>query len=218
MLRPGRVRTGLSHTNGAHMSNTLPFENAKPINEMTIVDLGSALENVTKWIENERVREREARKAYDAVASEVEARVSKIRAYAEKLLKANRDKMASFDGLLGNKPAPLSQAPRSGRAPTYIQEPKNLGEAILSVWQLDRYAEPLTTDELADAVKDVGYETSAAPSSLKSSINQALAKLCKVGRVIRYRADGSMIDSKDKSSRARKYLAATRLPEGVIAE
>ncbi|MBX3389568.1 MAG: hypothetical protein KF691_08955 [Phycisphaeraceae bacterium] len=200
------------------MDSNLPFENSKPIAEMTITEIVGALENVTRWIENERVREREARKVYDAVASEVESRVSTIRAYAERLLKANREKMAAFDGLLGTKQQPSQVGSRQGRTPAYLAEPKNLGEAILSVWQQDRFAEPLTTDELADAVKSIGYETSAAPASLKSSINQALAKLCKVGRVIRYRADGSMIDSKDKSSRARKYLAATRLPEGVIAE
>lgn len=200
------------------MENNLPFDQSKPINEMTITEIGGALENVTRWIENERVREREARKVYDAVASEVESRVATIRAYAERLLKANRDKMAAFDGLLGVKQTAPQTLAKAGRAPAYLAEPKNLGEAILSVWQQDRFAEPLTTDELADAVKSIGYETSAAPASLKSSINQALAKLCKVGRVIRYRADGSMIDSKDKSSRARKYLAATRLPEGVIAE
>ncbi|MBS0187432.1 MAG: hypothetical protein JSS51_05140 [Planctomycetes bacterium] len=199
------------------MDQALPFENAKPVQEMTIAEIGAALEHVTRWIEAERVRERDARKVYDAVASEVEDRVSKIRAYAERLLRANRDKMAAFDGLLGVKPA-QSAPVRTSKAPAYLQEPKNLGEAILAVWQQDRFAEPLTTDELADAVKSIGYETAAAPASLKSSINQALAKLCKVGRVIRYRADGTMIDSKDKTSRARKYLAATRLPEGVIAE
>jgi hypothetical protein len=201
------------------MDTSLPFDNSKPIPEMSITEIGGALENVTRWIENERVREREARKVYDAVATEVESKVATIRAYAERLLKANREKMAAFDGLLGVKPASTPAPTKYGRhAPAYLAEPKNLGEAILSVWQQDRFAEPLTTDELADAVKSIGYETSAAPASLKSSINQALAKLCKVGRVIRYRADGSMIDSKDKSSRARKYLAATRLPEGVIAE
>ncbi|MGH7243019.1 MAG: hypothetical protein ACREJD_06345 [Phycisphaerales bacterium] len=200
------------------MDSNLPFDNSKPVQEMTITEIGGALENVTRWIENERVREREARKIYDAVASEVESKVATIRAYAERLLKANREKMAAFDGLLGVKQQAPQPQYKSGRPPAYLAEPKNLGEAILSVWQQDRFAEPLTTDELADAVKSIGYETSAAPASLKSSINQALAKLCKVGRVIRYRADGSMIDSKDKSSRARKYLAATRLPEGVIAE
>jgi hypothetical protein len=198
-------------------NSSLPFDESKPIGDMTLVEIGTALEQVTRWIENERVREREARKVYEGIASEVEARVSKIRAYAERLLKANRDKMSAFDGLLGVKQSQSAPGQKSHR-PAIIQEPQNLGEAILAVWQLDRYAEPLSTDELADAVKDVGYESSAAPSSLKSSINQALAKLCKVGRVIRYRADGTMIDSKDRSSRARKYLAATRLPEGVIAE
>ena len=199
------------------MENPLPFEVNKPVGEMTMVEIGEALENVTRWIEAERVREREARKVFEAVSSEVEGRVSKIRAYAEKLLKANRDKLSAYDGLLGNKPQVVIPQ-RSSRPAGIIHEPKNLGEAILSVWQLDRYGQPLTADELAEAVKDVGYQTSAAPTSLKSSINQALAKLCKVGRVIRYRADGSIIDSKDKTSRARKYLAATRLPEGVIAE
>ncbi|MBL8876626.1 MAG: hypothetical protein JNM86_12600 [Phycisphaerae bacterium] len=200
------------------MDTNLTFDSSKPVTDMSITEIGSALENVTRWIEAERVREREARKVYDAVTSEVEAKVATIRAYAERLLKANREKMAAFDGLLGVKQAPAPAQSKFGRAPSFIAEPKNLGEAILSVWQQDRYAEPLTTDELADAVKSIGYETSAAPASLKSSINQALAKLCKVGRIIRYRADGTMIDSRDKSSRARKYLAATRLPEGVIAE
>lgn len=200
------------------MDTNLPFDNSKPVTDMSITEIGGALENVTRWIEAERVREREARKVYDAVASEVESKVATIRAYAERLLKANREKVAAFDGLLGVKSAQAPVQSRFGRAPSFIAEPKNLGEAILSVWQQDRFAEPLTTDELAEAVKSIGYETSAAPASLKSSINQALAKLCKVGRIIRYRADGTMIDSRDKSSRARKYLAATRLPEGVIAE
>jgi hypothetical protein len=62
----------------------------------------------------------------------------------------------------------------------------------------------------------VGYKTDAAPASLRSSVNQALAKLCRVGTIVRLRADGSVIPPKDKTSRARKYLAATRLPEDQV--
>jgi hypothetical protein len=130
--------------------------------------------------------------------------------------------MSAFDGLLGKSAGSSARNPLA-RSASFAKsapassgkEPKNLAEAIVSIWTLDRYTEPMTTEEIAEALSDVGYESDAAATSLRSSINQALAKLAKVGRMVKFRADGSQISPKDHSSRARKYLAAIRLPEPV---
>lgn len=199
-------------------SDPLASAAEKPVNEMTLVEIAEQLEKVTGWIEAQRVREREARQVWQAIASQVEANVQRIRDYAQELVKHQQRKMSNFDGLLGAgqevkglpQTRPIPQ--RSAGSPA----PKNLADAILGIWGLDRYADPLTTEEIADALPDTGYESDAAPTSLRSSINQALAKLCKVGTVVRLRADGSVIPPKDKTSRARKYVAATRLPEDMV--
>lgn len=206
---------------GTGGSSRLPFDAERPVGDLSMVELAQQLEQVTAWIEAQRVREREARSVYQVVANEVEANIAQIKDYAERLMQAQQRKMMSFNGLLGTpatvEPKPMvevtlgrpsvpSLRPRGGA-------PKNISDAILAIWSMDRYAEPLTTEEIAEALPEVGYESEAAATSLRSSINQALAKLCRVGRVVRFRSDGSQIDIGDHTSRARKYLAATRLPE-----
>ncbi|QOI99406.1 MAG: hypothetical protein HRU70_02445 [Phycisphaeraceae bacterium] len=202
----------------AHSTHTAPLHaETKPISEMTLVEIAEQLEQVTARIEAERVREREARKIYEAVAAEVESKVQSIRRHAEQLVEHQRRKMQSFDGLFGRPPQPTkSGKPAPSSSPSsapHSGSHKNIADAIISIWTLDKYDAPLTTEEIYDALAEVGYRSDASPSSLRSSINQALAKLCRVGRVVRFRADGTRIPIKDTSSRARKYLAAIRLPE-----
>lgn len=201
-------------------SKPLPFDVSRPVSELSMVEVAEQLDQVAAWIETERQREAEARAVYDAVARDVDGRVRAIRSFAERLLEQHKKKLNAFDGMF-SKSAAAPRAPlgRSASFPKIPQPgsnaPKNLAEAIVSIWTLDRYSEPMTTEEIAEALADVGYESDAASTSLRSSINQALAKLCKVGRVVKFRADGSQISPKDHTSRARKYLAAIRLPEPV---
>lgn len=206
---------------GPHANQGLPFDTSRPVSELSMVEIAEQLEKVSNWIDGERVREREAKTVYDGIAREVETKVKAIHNYAEQLISHHRKKINAFDGLLGKQSAPAPKVNSSGakmasfsKQPTG-SEPKNLAEAIIKIWTLSRYAEPLTTEEIADALEDVGYRTDAAESSIRSSINQALAKLAKVGRIIKYRADGSQIEPRDQTSRARRYLAAIRLPEPV---
>lgn len=192
----------------------------KPVAEMTLVEIAEQLERVTGWIEAQRVREREARTVWQTVATQVEANVQRIRDYAQELVKHQHRKMSSFDGLLGPTPEvkPVGGTAKAPPRPAVPSKgvPRNIADAILGIWSLERYPEPLTTEEIAEALPDTGYKTDAAPTSLRSSINQALAKLCRVGTVVRLRGDGTVIPPKDKTSRARKYVAASRLPEDVI--
>lgn len=202
---------------GAGLTSRLPFDAEQPVGEMSMVELAQQLERVTAWIEAQRVREREARAVYQVVANEVEANVKQIKEYAERLMQAQQRKMSSFNGLLGVPDQSMRenhpQVEVTLRRNRTTAAPKNIADAIIAVWGMDRYAEPLTTEEIAEALPEVGYQSDAAATSLRSSINQALAKLCRVGRVVRFRSDGSQIDIGDHTSRARKYLAATRLPE-----
>lgn len=200
-------------------TDPIPFSTDKPIGELSLVEIAEQLEKVTGWMEAQRVREREARAVWQTVSQQTEASIQKIREYAQELVKHQHRKMTSFDGLLGTrqevKPLSTSSGRPGARSPGKVI-PKNIAQAILDIWSLDKYGEALTTEEIAGALPDTGYKTGAAPTSLKSSVNQALAKLCRVGTVVRLRADGSPIPPKDKTSRARKYLAATRLPEGQV--
>jgi hypothetical protein len=84
----------------------------------------------------------------------------------------------------------------------------SINEAVLKVWTLSTPALPLTTEEIAQGLPAVGYSTRAAPKSIKSTLNQALAKLCRDRKVRRFRTDGTEIDPQDTHSRARKYLPA----------
>lgn len=198
----------------------LPFIENKPISEMSLVEVAEQLEKVTSWIEAQRVREREARNAYQAIATVVEANIREIRKYGQALYDLQHKRMTSFQGLLGHSngsPAPLGGG-KPGRQETAAMSPKkNIAEAILAIWDLEKFREPLTTEDITDALPDVGYKSTAAPTSLKSSINQALAKLCRQAKVVRYRSDGSRIPIRDTKSRARKYMAARHAPEEAPA-
>lgn len=192
----------------------LPFLSGKPVNEMTLVEIAEQLEKVTSWIEGQRVKEREARAAYQQVANQVDASVTQIRTYAQQLVDAQNRKVSSFSGMLSkDQAAARAGRPDSGRRQSASNGGSragkmNIGEAILAIWSLDRYQEQLTTEDIGEALPQTGYKSNAAPTSLKSSINQALAKLCRSGQVIRYRSDGSRISPRDNKSRARKYIAA----------
>jgi hypothetical protein len=194
-------------------SEPLPFTAAKTVSDMSLVEIAEQLERVTSWIEAQRVREREARTAYNVVAQQVEANVQQIRQHAQQLLEAQHRKMASFSGMLSPQQqqalAKSAPAPMNGTGSHSSSRGKmNIADAIVAIWDLPQFRECLTTEEIAEALPETGYKSNAAPTSLKSSINQALAKLCRVGRVIRFRSDGTRIPPRDNKSRARKYIAA----------
>jgi len=196
---------------------TLP---TKAISEMSMVEIAEQLERVTSWIEAERVKEREARKEYDAIAKEVDSRIAQIKAFAQQLLDFQGRKVSSFNGLLGREESlHVNGTGKHGKAAMKPMTPanvKNIADAILAIWSLDKYNDALTTEEIAEVLPDTGYQTNAAPTSLRSSINQALAKLCRTAKVIRYRSDGTRISPKDNKSRARKYISALKAPESDI--
>jgi chromosome segregation and condensation protein ScpB len=201
----------------------------KPVSEMSLIEIAEQLEKVTSWIEVERVKEREARAQYQVVATQVEAKIQQIRKFAEELVAAHARKLNAFNGMLNRQPeaAPSQNGSKTSRnGHTSVSRPvavsvssgdsddrRNLADYIESIWTLSRYSEPLTTEEIAEALPDTGYKTNAAPNSIKSSINQSLAKLCQAGRVVRLRADGSRIPARDLTSRARKYVSAPLAPE-----
>lgn len=201
-----------------------------PASEMTTIEIIQELETVTSRIEAERVREREARAKYKAVAEEVELRVKEIRDRANALLREQQRRLDSFSGLVADKPPQQLEARprRAGAAVAHIANGtkrktgrtgkggrRSIADAILEIWSLERYSEPLTTDEIIEALDVVGYESNASARSLKSSLNQALARLCKDGKIRRYRLDGDQIPESDTVSRARRYMAA---PEAVPEE
>lgn len=194
-----------------------------PASEMTTIEIIQELETVTSRIEAERVREREARAQYKAVAEEVEKRVKEIRDRANRLVSEQQRRLDSFSGLMSDKPKQQVEArPSRSGAPTRNGVARgrkggrrSIADAILEIWSLERYNEPLTTDEIIDALGVVGYESSASARSLKSSLNQALARLCKDGKIQRYRLDGDQIPESDTVSRARRYMAS---PQAVPAE
>lgn len=225
------------------------LEDRRPPGELSLVEIAERLERVTHAIETERTAEREARRVYQEVASRVEGNIAAIRAHARELIEEQRRRMASFDGMIGDrhlngngngngnghghshgsirelKPglgdaddrmqtlavsAPGEGAGRQGRL--------NIYEAVMRVWTVDKYRLPLTTSEISRAIKDVGYVTRAAPRSMKSTLNQALAKLCREKLVRRFRTDGTEIDPDDRHSRARKYMAWARHAPMVASE
>jgi hypothetical protein len=197
------------------------LQDRRPPGELSLVEIAERIERVTQAIEAERCTEREARSAYQEVASRVEATIGAIRSHARSLVDEQRRRMASFDGMIGERnghAGPIEIKPPSSRALDDVGRPGhtngegrpsrlNIYEAVMRVWTLDKYHLPLTTSEIARAIKDVGYVTRAAPRSMKSTLNQALAKLCREKLVRRFRTDGTEIDPDDHHSRARKYMA-----------
>lgn len=201
------------------VSEKLPFASGKPVGEMSLVEIAEQLEKVTSWIEGQRVRERDARNAYQAVAQEVERSVQQIRRHAQDLVDAQGRKVSSFSGMLArtNGSPQRREGERSAPAPRQQGEGRsakggklNIADAIVAIWSLPGRDEAITTEDIAALLPATGYKSNAAPTSLKSSVNQALAKLCRAGLVIRYRSDGSRISPRDNKSRARKYLAASK--------
>jgi hypothetical protein len=179
-------------------------------NELTLVEIAERLERVTGAIEAERVREREARRDYKTIAEATELRIKQIRETAQSLVQEQRRRMASFDGMFSGQQGALKEVkPRgSDRGSASPAGRLSITDAVLKVWSLDQYDEPLTTEEIAQALREVGYSTKAAPRSIKSTLNQALAKLCRERKVRRFRTDGTEIPPEDSYSRARKYMAA----------
>jgi hypothetical protein len=182
----------------------------RALSELSLVEIAQELEQVTSLIEAQRVREREARQAYKAVAEEVERNVAQIRARARDLLAEQRRRMSSFDGLIGNGAAGADGRPKAASQSEIKPSGKklNLADAILMIWAKGGYNEPLTTEEIAGALADVGYSSKASERSLKSTMNQALAKLCRERKLRRYRIDGTEISPNDHKSRARRYMPA----------
>lgn len=190
-------------------TNGLPFDADRPISDLSLTEIAGEMEKITSWIETERVEEREARKTYQEVADRVNAKIDKIRTYGQALVREQSRRVSGFDGLLGTT-TEIAPPPRGGEIkPMERTHKRNISEAILAVWGLPDYQEPLTTEEIAEALTDVGYESKAAPRSLKSSLNQALAKLCRDGTVDRYRMDGSRIEPTEMRARARKYMLSS---------
>src|SRR5262245_6431335 len=89
----------------------MPFSTTtKPVGEMNLVEIAEQLEKVTSWIEAQRVKEREARVIYQAVAQQVESAVTQIRGYAQQLVDAQQRKISSFSGMLTKEQVQALQA------------------------------------------------------------------------------------------------------------
>jgi hypothetical protein len=214
----------MSSLNGEGPTPRSAWAAEKTARDMSLVEIAEQLERVTSWIEAERVKEREARAVYDAVRQAVEANIKDIRERAGALVQEQRRRMVSFDGLLGQRTpqaASMSEAKPQGRGSRGGKSAgegggsgkKNITDAILEIWDQERWHQPLTTDEIAEALEDVGYKTTAAPRSLKSAVNQSLAKLCRQGKVFKYRLDGTRISDRESGARARRYMSARASPE-----
>lgn len=170
--------------------------------DMNLVEIAGELEQITSSIEKERSRERAARADFDAVVEAVNARVRDIRARAKVLVEEQRRRMSGFDGM-------LTQPGGTESSVTEIkpQQRRTMPEAVLAIWTDGGYTEPLTTEEIAIALEEIGYRSKAAPKSLKSSINQTIAKLCNAGQLLKFRSDGTPLDETE-GVRARRYLPA----------
>src|SRR5688572_8193520 len=171
---------------------------------MSLVEIAQQLEQVTSLIEVQRVREREARQAYKVIAEEVEVNVAQIRTRARDLLAEQRRRMNSFDGLIGGSSPDGMRSTVGVRGVAASQsEAKpfgkklHLADAVRMICARAGYREPLTTEELSGALSDVAYSSKASDRSLKSTMNQALAKLCRERKLRRYRIDGREIATSD---------------------
>lgn len=181
---------------------------ADSVSSLTLVQIAERLEKVTAQIEAERTKERDARQKYREVADAVEARITAIKSEAGALVREQQSRLASFDGMLSRRSQGEDEARQgfaAGRRRHPLDAPANIGEAILRLWTLPEHDEPLTTDEIAEGLSTVGYDSKAAPRSLRSAVNQALAKLVRDGKVDKYRQDGSIIGRNEHGARARKY-------------
>lgn len=181
--------------------------------DLSLVQIAERLERVTSWIEAERVREREARAEYRRVADDVESRIASIREFAGALLEEQRKRMSSFSGLIGRGGGADSIVEPKGNdadvsAADEGDDRRTFADAVLAVWSVREYRRPLTTEQIIEALPKIGYTTRATSRSLKSSLNQALARLCREGKVGKYRLDGTPLSERDGETRARRYMAA----------
>ncbi|HYE03369.1 MAG TPA: hypothetical protein VD963_09060 [Phycisphaerales bacterium] len=204
----------LTHDAEAPASIAL-IPDGRQVTDLSFVEIAERLDQVTRLIEAQRVSERQARAAYRAVADEAEKNIAAIRDQARALVSEQRRRMASFDGMLSPEAAgATSTRPASNGALREVKPNTGRGgkmsltDAILRVWEEGHHDAPLTTEEIAGALRDVGYSTKASARSLKSTMNQALAKLCRDRKLKRYRIDGTEISTTDTRSRARRYMAS----------
>lgn len=187
-----------------HTNHGSPEPSRDP-RDMTLVEIAGELESITAAIEQERAREREARTEYESIAEDVQAKVRVIRDRAKWLVEEQRRRISGFDGMLSpgkNSGAPLTEIKPNRR--------RTMPDAILAIWTDGGYDVPLTTEQIAQGLEEIGYQSKAAPRSLKSSINQTIARLCKSGQLLKYRADGTPLQDTD-GVRARRYLPADHI-------
>jgi len=182
---------------------SMPFEPARPPRALTDEQLRGEWSAAAAWIEQERARERAARARYQLVADEVESKVAAIRVRQREVeLELNRRERLGAESAISGTESFFAETKPEGRKARHA----NLAEAILAIWSLEAYREPMTTQEIAQALPDVGYQSHAADRSLRSTINQALTRLCREGRVRKYRMDGTALDDSDTNARARRYM------------
>ncbi|TVQ64023.1 MAG: hypothetical protein EA378_00240 [Phycisphaerales bacterium] len=191
---------------GVSTPDELPFDSSRHPRSLSDDQLRQELEQASGWIERERAEERAARLAYRTIADRVDRRISAIRR-RQREIQGEHDRRLSTSRVLSSDHVRELKPGREMRHP-------NLAEAVLAIWTLDAYCEPMTTSEIAAALPDVGYHSQAAPRSLRSTINQALTRLCREGRVRKFRMDGSPLDDADPNARARRYMPAqvARMP------
>jgi len=179
------------------------------LSQISMIELAKRLDGITAAIEAQRARERQARQAYLKVREEVEAQIERIRSDAALLVREHDRRIRSFDGMIGGRDKGLGDPIAELKPGTDIDvpnaRPRTIEEAILRIWSLERYCEPLTTEQIALALPEVGYESKAAARSLRSTVNQALAKLSRDGRIRKYRMDGTPLPEDQPDARARRY-------------
>ncbi len=178
---------------------------------LSLTELAARLESITRQIEAERNRERKAREQWEEVARDAQERIREIRVLAAKLLEEQRRRVAAFEHLAGDAPSEFSL---SEIKPFDRDRPRTIDEAVMAVWALDDARMPLTSEVVTERLHLTGYETRAAPKSLRSTVNQAIARLCQSGRLLKLRGDGTHLDSSNPAARARKYVPARLQEDG----
>ncbi len=221
-------RSLMNSTHDTTIIDSLPLADGRAVSELSLVEIASRLEKITSTIEEQRSRERAARKAYKSVADDADREIERIREYARVLLLEQRRRVESFSGMLSRTTEPLpppggsrdlrelklngpiDPAHHDRSSPPFnpADARMSISEAMLKIWSVDKYNRTLTTEEIASALIEIGYTSKASPRSMKSTLNQVLAKLCRERRIRRFRTDGQEIDAADTHSRARKYLRA----------
>ena len=193
-------------------SDSEPQHSPEPLRDpssMTLVEIAEELEAAASRIETSRAVEREARARYQATADECIEHIERIKTRIAALVAEQHRKTSPIDGLSRNADAAGSmvEAKTGGSLPPRQGPVRTLADAILRVWDQTPEPEPLTTAQILDLLPSVGYRSRAAPKSLKSSLNQVIAKLCQSGELVKFRSDGTRLESDGEGVRARKYLS-----------